>query len=181
MTAEEKFYKRAEELGITSFEYTKFGHYGVETDKGVIVLVHESDEDNFTELLYPTMEEISKSKSLRDSVFDQYDVIEEFDNETIGALYRWKLFGDSYELNPYPESAGYAGIYFGLEPIKSYNFKNDTKDFQMYRVSLTYSINFPINISASSEDEAVEKAKEDAQLYMGIWTSNAKLKSVKVK
>ena len=139
MTAKEKFYARAKELGLEAFNNEGFGHYGVETEGGIIILVHEAEFDDFDELRYPSMKELSKDGNMRDKIFDSYDSIEDFDKETIGALYLWKILGvfDDYS---YPEEAGYSGVYFACEPNKRIQFKDDV-DEETIQIIKNMSVN----------------------------------------
>ena len=63
MTAKEKFEARLKELGLM-VEWIKQGECGkvaVEREDGIILLVHENDEDKFTEEHFPTFSELRKN------------------------------------------------------------------------------------------------------------------------
>lgn len=63
MTAKEKFEARLKELGLYE-EWVKQGKCGkvaVEREDGIILLVHENDEDKFTEERFPTFSELRKN------------------------------------------------------------------------------------------------------------------------
>ena len=63
MTAKEKFEARLQELGLME-EWKKQGECGkvaVEREDGIILLVHENDEDKFTEEHFPTFNELRKN------------------------------------------------------------------------------------------------------------------------
>lgn len=63
MTAKEKFEARLKELGLYE-EWIKQGEYGkvaVEREDGIILLVHENNEDKFTEEHFPTFSELRKN------------------------------------------------------------------------------------------------------------------------
>lgn len=63
MTAKEKFEARLKELGLYE-EWVKQGECGkvaVEREDGIILLVHENDEDKFTEEHFPTFSELRKN------------------------------------------------------------------------------------------------------------------------
>lgn len=63
MTAKEKFEARLQELGLME-EWKKQGECGkvaVEREDGIILLVHENDEDKFTEEHFPTFSELRKN------------------------------------------------------------------------------------------------------------------------
>ena len=63
MTAKQKFEARLQELGLME-EWKKQGEFGkvaVEREDGIILLVHENDEDRFTEEHFPTFSELRKN------------------------------------------------------------------------------------------------------------------------
>ena len=63
MTAKEKFEARLKGLGLYE-EWVKQGEGGkvaVEREDGIILLVHENDEDKFTEEHFPTFSELRKN------------------------------------------------------------------------------------------------------------------------
>lgn len=63
MTAKEKFEARLKELGLYE-EWIKKGECGkvaVEREDGIILLVHENNEDKFTEEHFPTFSELRKN------------------------------------------------------------------------------------------------------------------------
>lgn len=63
MTAKEKFEARLKGLGLYE-EWVKQGECGkvaVEREDGIILLVHENDEDKFTEEHFPTFSELRKN------------------------------------------------------------------------------------------------------------------------
>lgn len=63
MTAKQKFEARLKELGLYE-EWVKQGECGraaVEREDGIILLVHESDKDRFTEEHFPTFSELRKN------------------------------------------------------------------------------------------------------------------------
>ena len=63
MTAKQKFEARLKELGLYE-EWTKQGKYGkiaVEREEGITLLVHEDDDDKFTEEHFPTLNELRKN------------------------------------------------------------------------------------------------------------------------
>lgn len=63
MTAKQKFEARLRELGLME-EWKKQGECGkvaVEREDGIILLVHENDEDKFTEEHFPTFSELRKN------------------------------------------------------------------------------------------------------------------------
>ena len=63
MTAKQKFEARLKELGLYE-EWVKQGECGkvaVEREDGIILMVHENDEDKFTEEHFPTFSELRKN------------------------------------------------------------------------------------------------------------------------
>lgn len=63
MTAKQKFEARLKELGLYE-EWTEQGECGkvaVEREDGIILLVHENNEDKFTEERFPTFSELRKN------------------------------------------------------------------------------------------------------------------------
>lgn len=63
MTAKQKFEARLQELGLME-EWKKQGECGkvaVEREDGIILLIHEDDEDKFTEEHFPTFSELRKN------------------------------------------------------------------------------------------------------------------------
>ena len=169
MTAEEKFNARAKELGLDILANGGYGHYGVETPEGVIVLVHEDDYDWYDEYRYPSMEELSMDAELREKMFDVFDSIEDFDDETIGKLYRWKLFGDNSNSAKYPTEAGYSSVYFACKPVDTMRFEDDEKP-KKWHVDLNFYLFIDEEVEAIDEEDAIQKALEQAKPRIGHFT-----------
>lgn len=90
MTAREKFEARVRELGLEE-QYADDGHVGaVLPDGSVVVLVHIEYErdDPYTELHYPSFEELWKDEAFRAACKDEY-YNGDCDDEFIANLARW--------------------------------------------------------------------------------------------
>ena len=111
------------------------------------------------------MKELSGDADMRDKIFDAYDSIEDFDNETIGALYLWKILG-VYDDYPYPEEAGYSGVYFACKPTESIRFEDDTES-KKWNVCLNFYLGLNEEVEANTKEEAVKLAIEKAMPRIG--------------
>lgn len=67
MKAYQKFEKRLRELGLFEDWHKQgaIGRVGTETEDAIIILVHESEVDKYTEFTYPTMKELGTSNEFR--------------------------------------------------------------------------------------------------------------------
>lgn len=67
MKAYEKFENRLRELGLYDewCQQGACGRIGIETAENIIILIHEGDDDAYTECTFPTMRELSKSDEFR--------------------------------------------------------------------------------------------------------------------
>lgn len=125
MTAKEKFEARLKGLGLYE-EWVKQGECGkvaVEREDGIILLVHENDEDKFTEEHFPTFSELRKNpkfvKECKEEWYANYD-----DDKFVRNLACW-LDGYSDECPLFP-----VDVYFpGNEMMTEWkDFDDDDED-----------------------------------------------------
>lgn len=90
-TAEEKFNARLKELGIYDdwCQQGLVGRVGVETSEGIKILVHEDEDDRFTEFTYPPMREMEKSDQFRIKALGEFYPAMSDDKEFMSNLVRW--------------------------------------------------------------------------------------------
>lgn len=90
-TAESKFNARLKELGLY-YDWCQqgcVGRVGVETDKGIAILVHEDESDRFTEFTYPPISEMQKHDSFRIKALNEFYVNFDFDENFARKMIRW--------------------------------------------------------------------------------------------
>lgn len=91
LSAEEKFDARLKELGIYDdwCQQGCVGRVGVETSEGIKILVHEDEDDRFTEFTYPPMREMEKSDQFRIKALGEFYPAMSDDKEFMSDLVRW--------------------------------------------------------------------------------------------
>lgn len=91
LTAEEKFDARLKELGIYEdwCQQGCVGRVGVETSEGIKILVHEDEDDRFTEFTYPPMREMEKKDQFRIKALEEFYPAMSDDKEFMSKLVRW--------------------------------------------------------------------------------------------
>lgn len=91
LTAREKFDARLKELGIYDdwCEQGCVGRVGASTDKGISILVHEDEDDRYTEFTYPAISEMQEHDSFRIKALSEFHVNFDFDEEFARKLIRW--------------------------------------------------------------------------------------------
>lgn len=85
----EKFEKRLNELGLYE-EWCKIGQIGrigTETEDNIIILVHEADDDAYSEFTFPPMREMSVKDDFRDRALAEF--VDAGDEKFIRELVRW--------------------------------------------------------------------------------------------
>lgn len=90
-TAYDKFVARLEELGLWE-EWCQqgcVGRVGAETSEGIKILVHEDEDDRFTEFSYPPMREMEKSDQFRIKALEEFYPVMSDDKEFMNKLVRW--------------------------------------------------------------------------------------------
>jgi hypothetical protein len=93
MTASEKFEARLHELGLYNewLEQGGFGRIGIELvqEDKIVILVHESEEDAYTEFTYPPMCEMAQDEDFRRRALIEF--VDAGDETFIRNLIRWYL------------------------------------------------------------------------------------------
>ena len=91
MTASEKFDARLKELGIYDnwCQQGCVGRVGAKTDKGISILVHEDNDDRYTEFTYPPISEMQKHDSFRIKALNEFYVNFDFDEDFARKMIRW--------------------------------------------------------------------------------------------
>ena len=127
MTAKQKFEARLQELGLME-EWEKQGECGkvaVEREDGIILLVHENDEDKFTEEHFPTFSELRENpkfvEECKEEWYANYD-----DDKFVRNLACW-LDGYSNECPLFP-----VDVYFpGNEMMTEWkDFEDEEEEYQ---------------------------------------------------
>lgn len=109
MTAKQKFEARLQELGLME-EWKKQGECGkvaVEREDGIILLVHENDEDKFTEEHFPTFIELRKNPKFVEECKEEW-YADEDDDKFVRNLACW-LDGYSDECPLFPVDVYFPG------------------------------------------------------------------------
>jgi hypothetical protein len=103
MTAKEKFEVRLKELGLWErwCENQECGRIGAATEEGTIVLVHEYEDDEYTEFIFPHLRELQGSKVFREKALAEY--VEAGDEKFIRELVWWYLYPNKNKCPLYPE------------------------------------------------------------------------------
>lgn len=124
MTAEEKFDARLKELGIYDdwCQQGCVGRVGVETSEGIKILVHEDEDDKFTEFTYPPMREMEKSDQFRIKTLGEFYPAMCDDSDFRDKLVRWVI--DPRNVCPlYP-----VDVYFPWEKAEWQDFEDDVQE-----------------------------------------------------
>lgn len=119
MTAEQKFESRIKELGIWErwCINQQCGRIGAWTDSNTIVLVHEYEDDDYTEFRFPPLSELAKDEEFRKKALKEF--VEAGDEKFIRDLVWWYL-DKKYECPLYPEDV------YAIEGACTWeNFKDD--------------------------------------------------------
>lgn len=89
MKAYEKFENRLRELNIYDrwCKIGQIGRIGAETEDNIIVLVHEADDDAYTEFTFPSMREMSVKDDFRDRALAEF--VDAGDEKFIRELVWW--------------------------------------------------------------------------------------------
>lgn len=89
MTAEQKFDARIKELGIWDrwCSIGQLGRIGAETENNIIVLVHESDDDAYSEFTFPTIKTMQVDEEFRDRALAEF--VDAGDEKFIRELVWW--------------------------------------------------------------------------------------------
>lgn len=120
MTAKEKFEARLKELGLWErwCENQECGRIGAATEEGTIVLVHEYEDDEYTEFTFPHLRELQESKEFREKALAEY--VEAGDEKFIRELVWWYLYPNKNKCPLYPED-----LYSICNEYTWKNFDND--------------------------------------------------------
>lgn len=125
MKAYEKFEARLRELGLHDewCQQGKIGRVGTETDGRIIILVHEDNNDKYTEFVYPPMSELEKDENFRNRALDEFALPGWDDYMFIGKMYAWANDHQSHDcpLNP-------VDVYFLSSTHLSADFEDDKEE-----------------------------------------------------
>ena len=120
MRADEKFEARLEELGLLE-EWESigcFGRVGAETGEGISIMVHEGDDDKYSEFKFPSMNRMSESDDFR------YRALAEFhdhtDDKFIRELVYWVVCPSRNECPLFP-----VDVYFIWDDVQVTDFEDD--------------------------------------------------------
>ena len=125
MRADEKFEARLEELGLLE-EWESigcFGRVGIETGEGVFIMVHEGDDDKYSEFKFPTMNRMSESDDFR------YRALAEFhdhtDDKFIRELVNWVVCPSRNKCPLFP-----VDVYFIWDDVQVTDFEDDEETLE---------------------------------------------------
>ena len=143
MKAEEKFNARLKDLGLWErwCEIGMVGRIGASTEDNVIILVNESDDDNYTEFVYPPMEEMAKSEMFRSMALAEF--VDAGDEKFIRQLIRWWI--DPKNKCPlYPEDAyflwsDYTWTNYEDDPVEVMDATNNHSLLLVKKINKAYS------------------------------------------
>ena len=132
MTASEKFEARLHELGLYNewLEQGALGRIGtelVEEDK-IIILVHESEDDAYTEFVYPPMQEMAQDEDFRRRALMEF--VDAGDEKFIRNLVRWYINRHS-ECPLFP-----VDVYFLWQNYTFTDFEDDVEEPAEQKASL---------------------------------------------
>lgn len=124
MKASEKFEARLRELGLYDewLEQGGFGRIGIELvqEDKIVILVHESEEDAYTEFTYPPMYEMAHDEDFRRRALIEF--VDAGDEEFIRSLVYWYL----NRINKCPLYP--VDVYFLWSDYTETNFEDDVEE-----------------------------------------------------
>lgn len=129
LTAEEKFDARLKELGIYEdwCQQGCVGRVGVETSEGIKILVHEDEDDRFTEFTYPPMSEMEKDDQFRIKVLREFYPAMCDDSDFRDKLVRWVMNPNNVcPLFP-------VDVYFPWDKAEWQDFEDDVEEVAEYK------------------------------------------------
>ena len=126
MTAREKFEARLHELGLYNdwVEQGGLGRVGIESERDgeevIIILVHEDEDDKYTEFTYPPIWDLEQSETFRKKALSEF--VDAGDETFVRNLIRWyvKL---SCKCPLFP-----VDVYFLWDDYDWFNFKDDVEE-----------------------------------------------------
>lgn len=120
MKAFQKFEKRLKDLGLYD-EWCSMGEagkVGIETEDGIIILVHEEEGDEYTEFTYPPMREMARDEDFRRRALNEFK--EAGDEKFIRQLIWWFFYPEKNECPLFP-----VDVYFIWDVYRWEHFKDD--------------------------------------------------------
>lgn len=144
MKASEKFEARLHELGLYNdwLEQGGLGRVGIESEKDgegvIIILVHESEDDRYTEFTYPPIGELEQSETFRKKALSEF--VDAGDETFVRNLIRWYL-------NPRCKCPLFpVDVYFLWDDYTYTDFEDDVeeKEAESKRISLFHKDGDPI-------------------------------------
>lgn len=126
MTAREKFEARLHELGLYNdwLEQGGLGRVGIESERDgeevIIILVHESEDDKYTEFTYPPIWELEQSETFRKKALSEF--VDAGDETFVRNLIRWYI-KPSCKCPLFP-----VDVYFLWDDYDWFNFEDDAEE-----------------------------------------------------
>ena len=124
MTASEKFEARLHELGLYNdwVEQGGFGRVGIQLveEEKIIILVHESEDDRYTEFTYPPIWELEQSETFRKKALSEF--VDAGDETFVRNLIRWYV-KPSCKCPLFP-----VDVYFLWDDYDWFNFEDDVEE-----------------------------------------------------
>jgi hypothetical protein len=103
------------------------GRVGVETSEGIKILVHEDEDDRFTEFTYPPMREMEKSDQFRINALREFYPAMCDDSDFRDKLVRW-VMNPNNVCPLYP-----VDVYFPWEKAEWQDFEDDAEQTQVVK------------------------------------------------
>ena len=124
MTASEKFEARLHELGLYNdwLEQGGLGRVGIQLveEEKIIILVHESEDDNYTEFTYPPIWEMEGNEAFRRKALSEF--MDSGDETFVRNLIRWYV-KPSCKCPLFP-----VDVYFLWDDCYWFNFEDDAEE-----------------------------------------------------
>lgn len=122
MDAREKFERRLEELGLLNEWYAQgaLGRIGTETEDNVLIFVHESADDRYTECTFAPMREMQKDEEFRRKAL--FEFAETDDATFLRRLIYW------YESEKSPCPLSPVDAYFLTNDYTWFDFEDDAEE-----------------------------------------------------
>lgn len=126
MTAREKFEARLHELGLYNdwVEQGGLGRVGIESERDgeevIIILVHEDEDDKYTEFTYPPIWDLEQSETFRKKALSEF--VDAGDETFVRNLIRWYV-KPSCKCPLFP-----VDVYFLWDDYDWFNFEDDVEE-----------------------------------------------------
>jgi hypothetical protein len=126
MTAREKFEARLHELGLYNdwVEQGGLGRVGIESERDgeevIIILVHEDEDDKYTEFTYPPIWDLEQSETFRKKALSEF--VDAGGETFVRNLIRWYV-KPSCKCPLFP-----VDVYFLWDDYDWFNFEDDVEE-----------------------------------------------------